>query len=170
MLFGSGTGDAPRLRADGSRLRSAGRASTPVDDFGFVDLETAIFGCSEAGNFSDGARDVEGRSAVATDQMMVIVSDAILIPGSRPGGLDSADHVLVDERTQAVVDGLARNRADDGADIVGEFVGSGVRAHRNRSQERKSLRSDMHAVLTENKGGVIRHTSREPKRLDFVKN
>ena len=105
---------------------AARRAAAPVDDLGFVDLEAVIVVGGEAGHLADRAVDVEHGAAASTDQVMVVVTDSILVAGRRSGRLDPADEVLVDQDAERVVHRLAGDRADDGADVVGQLVGRGV--------------------------------------------
>ena len=115
MELGSG-----RRRPRWGRLLSARRAVPPVDDLGFVDLETVVVVGGEAGHRSDSAVDVEHDAAASADQVVVIVAHSIFVAGSGSGRLDPADEVLVDEDAERVVDRLARDRPDDRPDVVGE--------------------------------------------------
>jgi hypothetical protein len=54
------------------------RTAPPVDDLGLVDLVAFVVDRRETGREADGAVDVDGTSADAADQMVVVVADPIL--------------------------------------------------------------------------------------------
>jgi ribosomal protein L14 len=56
-------------------------ASTPVRDVRFVDLVAVVVRRRETRRRSNGAVDVDETAAVATDEVMVVVIDAILVAG-----------------------------------------------------------------------------------------
>jgi hypothetical protein len=58
-------------------LSQAIRTATPVGDFGLVDCVAHVRDGRETGGGADGAIDVYHAAADATDQMVVIVADAI---------------------------------------------------------------------------------------------
>lgn len=96
--------------------------SAPVDDLGLVDLETVIDVHGEAGHCPDGAVDVEGAATDSTDEVVMVVIDSVLEPCRRPCRLDAAHEVLVDQDPERVVHRLARDRAENGPRLIGEFV------------------------------------------------
>jgi len=106
-------------------------ATAPIDNFGFIDLEAVIIFDFEARRRSNGAIDVEDQAAAATHQVVVIVTDAILEPRWRPGGLDSTNECLVGEDAKRVIDRLPRNRSDVVANDFGQFFCCGMRASGN---------------------------------------
>ena len=59
-------------------LSQAIRTATPVGDLGLVDCIAHVLDRRETGGGADGAIDVYHAAANATDQMVVIVADAIL--------------------------------------------------------------------------------------------
>ena len=128
---------------------TASRAAAPVDDLGFVDLEAVIVVCSEARRRSHSTVDVKHRRTAATDQVMVIVADAVLVPCRRSGGLDAANQVLVDQQTERVVDGLTRDRADNSTDILGQVISRRMRTKGQGTHDRQPLRGDLDPVLAQ---------------------
>ena len=88
---------------------------------------------------------------------MVVVADAVLVAGGRSGGLDAADNALFGEEGEGVVDGLARDGADFGADEFGDVVGGGVGAARDGAEDGETLSGDLESVAAEELGGVGVH-------------
>src|SRR5947209_7741750 len=83
--------------------RDALATSAPINDFGFVDLVAPRIGGREAGGVTDRTIDVDHLIARPTDEVVVIVTNPVLVPGRRPGGLDSPQEALLGERGQCVV-------------------------------------------------------------------
>ena len=109
-----------------SGLRQAIRTSSPIGDLGFVDLVALVVGGREAGGGADRAVDVDHTAADATDQMVVVVADAIFETSRRPGGLNAPDEAFGDQEAEGVVDRLERDRADLGPDDLSHAVGRNV--------------------------------------------
>src|SRR4051794_7479694 len=109
--------------AGGEQRRPAGGAVAPVDDLGLVDDEPVVVGHVQARSGADRAVDVDGATAAAADEVVVVVVDPVLVAGRRPGRLDPADESLVGQRAQRVVDRLPGDRPDlgphDPLDVVG---------------------------------------------------
>jgi hypothetical protein len=61
-----------------SRLGQTIRTTPPVGDLGLVDLVAHVVGGRKTGGIADGAVDVDQKTADSTDQMMMVVADAIL--------------------------------------------------------------------------------------------
>ena len=76
---------------------------SPVDDFCFVDAESMGIAHGKAGRSADRAVDVNDNAATSADQMVVVVTDTVLIPGRGARRLDTAYHVLLDEGGECVV-------------------------------------------------------------------
>src|SRR5437588_5512081 len=77
--------------------------SAPEDDLGFVDLVARVVGGRQARGVADGTVDVDHPAAGPADEMVVVVSDAVLVAGRRPGGLDAPQETLVGEGRKGVV-------------------------------------------------------------------
>ncbi len=107
-------------------------AAAPVDDLGLVDLVARVVGRGEARHLADRAVDVDGPTAGAADEVVVVVADAVLVAGGRARGLDAPDDAGLGQRGEHVVDGLARDRAELGADRGVDLVGGPVRGPRPR--------------------------------------
>lgn len=71
-------------------LRAALRAGAPVNDFRFLDVETVVMRRVEARRLADGAVDIDRFPARSADQMMMIVTDAILEQRGRASRLNAA--------------------------------------------------------------------------------
>ena len=85
------------IRDEWSALLLARRTTPPVNDLGFVDLETVIIVRGEARRHPDRAIDIVHLAAASADQVMMVVIDSILVPSCGSGRLDPADEVLVDQ-------------------------------------------------------------------------
>ena len=127
----------------------ARRTAPPIDHFGFVDLETMCIARCEAGCRTDRAVDVGHRATTSADQMVVVVTHPIFVPGWRTWRLDATDKILVDQDGQRVVDRLARDRPDRRPNVLGHFVGRGVRTGRDSAQRRQPLSGHLHPVLSQ---------------------
>ena len=130
------TGYAPPLDSTARAVRARGlvaavRAVSPVDDLGLLDLEAVIVVGGETRRLTDGAVDVDHDATGAADEVMVIVTDSILVSRGRPRGLNPAGQAPVDQRSQGVVYRLPGNRSDAPSHIVGQLVGSGMRVGRH---------------------------------------
>ena len=122
---------------------------SPIDDFCFVDAETTGVAHGEAGRSADRAVDVNDKAASSADQVMMVVTDAILIPGRRAGGLDAAYQVLLDKRREGVVHRLTRYGPDVRPNIVCQFVCRGVGMGRYGAHGCEPLSRHLDAVLTQ---------------------
>lgn len=135
------------------------RTSTPVRHFGFVDFESEHVRCLETRSVSDGTVDVDNMTALSADQMMMIVSDAVLVQCRGPDRLDSADEPLLDEETEGVVHRLARDGPDIGLGCFGDVVGRAVRTQLDGPQDSQSLRRDMETMAPQGVGMTAEHDS-----------
>ena len=121
----------------------------PVDDFCFVNPESMAIARCKAGRSAHRAVDVDHNAASSADQMVVVVTDTILITGRRARGLDTAYQVLLDEGGECVVHRLTRYCADDRPNGVGQFVCRSVGMRRYRAHRCQPLGGYLHAVLTQ---------------------
>ena len=88
------------------RLRQAIRTAPPIGDLGFIDLVAVVVGRRETRRVSSRAVYIHHTTADATDQMVVIVTDAIFEPSRRPCGLNAPDQSAGNQRTERVIHGL----------------------------------------------------------------
>lgn len=88
---------------------------------------------------------------------MVVVPDTILETRGRSGRLDPADQSFGDQQPERVVDRLKGNRADLGADRLGDAVGRDVRRARDRAEHGQPLSGDLDATLTQRFSRVGEH-------------
>ncbi len=72
-----------------------GGAKTPIDHFSFIDDETRVVRGAQARAFANRAIDVDRFTAIAADQMVVVVAHAILVAGRGTGRLDAPDQSLI---------------------------------------------------------------------------
>src|SRR5262245_54154455 len=87
----------------------------PVDHLRLIDFIARVGGGGQAGGVADGAVHIDRVSAGATDQVVVVVANAILVECRRAGGLDAPEESLLDQHAEGVVHRLSRDGADLGA-------------------------------------------------------
>ena len=103
--------------------------------------------CRKAGRSADRAIDVNHDAASSANQMVVVVTNPILVPGRGAIGLDPAHQVFLDKGGECVVDRLTRYRADDRPNGVGQFVCGCMRMGRYCVHRCQPLGSHLQAVL-----------------------
>jgi hypothetical protein len=127
-------------------LARACGAAAPVHDFGFIDFEPCVVCCCEARGSSGGAVHVDNNAASSTNEVMVIVSDAVLVQGRGANRLDAPNEALLCEHSERVVHRLARDRPDF---VPGNFynaISRDVRANRHCSKNGEALSCDLESV------------------------
>jgi len=107
-------------------LRQAIWTTSPVGDLGFVYLISPVVQGGETGRGARGAVDIDQTSADSTNQVMVVVADAILEASRRACGLNATEKAFGDEHAEGVVHRLQRNGADPGSHRIGHRVGRNV--------------------------------------------
>ncbi len=120
-----------------------------MDDLGLVDLKTMRIVRSQAGRRPDRAVDVDYGATTSANQVVMVIAHPILVKCGRSGGLDATYEVLLDQDAECVVHGLARDRPDDGPDVVGHLFGRGVRARGHSPHDGKPLCCHLHAMPPE---------------------
>jgi hypothetical protein len=93
-------------------LRTTLRAGAPVNHFRFLDLEAVVMRRVEARRLADGAVDIDRFPARSADQMMMIVTDAILEQRGGTGWLNATDDTLFHQGAESVVNRLFRDGTD----------------------------------------------------------
>ena len=124
----------------GSGLAAVGTLA-PVDDFCFVDCETGIVTGGQAGAAANRAIHIDRFAAGATDEVMVVVSDAVFVEGGGAGRLDAADDAFFGQGAEGVVNGLFGDGADGGPGAFCDGVCSGVGVCGNGFQNGHALGS-----------------------------
>jgi hypothetical protein len=133
------------------------RTAPPIGDFGLVDLVAPIVDRRETRRGADRAIDVDHAAAGSTDQVVVIVADAIFEASRRSRGLNAPDEALGDQQGQGVVDRLQRDGTDPGPDDLGHGVGRDVRLTRDRLQYRQALGRHLDAAFTKKRCRIGPH-------------
>jgi len=136
------------------------RTDTPVNHFGLVDEETGVIGWGQARSLSDSAIDINRFPTVAANEMVVIVSRAILVAGGRTSRLDATDEKFLGQHAENVVNRLSGNRADLRADIFGDIICCGMRSACNCTKNSQALRGYRDTVSTK-KVTVRNHLKRD---------
>jgi hypothetical protein len=129
----------------------------PIDHLRFVDQITGVTRGGQAGGLAHGAIDVDRLAACATNEMVVIIADAVFIASRRTGRLNPADEALLGQHAEGVVHRLARDRAEFGADHVGNIIRRRVRPCGYRANHGQPLGGDLEAFLTQKLGRVAGH-------------
>jgi hypothetical protein len=78
---------------------------------------------------------------------MVVVTDPILEPSRRSGGLYASDQALGDQHTEGIVDRLQRDGTDLGPDHFGHGISRDVRLTGYGPQDRQSLGRHLDTAL-----------------------
>jgi hypothetical protein len=129
----------------------------PVDHLRLIDLVTRVGGGGQARGVADGAIDIYCFSARATDQVVVVVPNSILVKGRRSGGLDAPNESLLDQHPKGVVHRLSRDGADLGANVLGDLVGRAVGPTRHHPQHGETLGRDLDTMFAKEVGWIARH-------------
>jgi hypothetical protein len=91
-----------------------------------------VIGGGQARGVPNGTVDIDRFSAGATDNVVVIVPNTILVERRRSGGLDAPNDTFLGQDSEGVVHRLTRNGPDLTANILGDVVSRGVRPIRYR--------------------------------------
>jgi hypothetical protein len=132
-------------------------AGAPVDHLRFIDLVTRVGAGGQARGVADGAIDIDRFPACATDQVVVVVTDTILVEGRRSGGLDATDESLLDQDPKGIVHRLSGDGADLGANVLGDVVGRAVGPTRHRPQHGQALGRDLDTMFAKEVGWISSH-------------
>jgi hypothetical protein len=130
------------------RLSDAIRTAPPVRDLGLIDLVALVVSYLKTRCRADRAVDVHHPAAQSTDQMVVVVANAILEASGCPGGLNAPEESFGDQDGESVVHRLERDRTDLTPHNPGHLVGRTVRPPRHRAKDRQSLGRDLNPALT----------------------
>lgn len=133
-------------------------ATTPIDDFRFVDLVPHVVGRCEARHRTGGTVDVDHPAADATDQMVMVVADPILEARGRSRRLNAAEEAFGNQEGERVVHGLERYGADLGSDSFGHAVGCDVGLIRHDSPDRQSLGRNLNTALAKKVSWISGHS------------
>jgi len=75
---------------------------------------------------SDGTVDVDHPAAAPADDVVMVVTDSVLVAGRRPGRLDAPQEAIVGEGPEGVVHRLMRDGTDLGSDNLVDVVRGAV--------------------------------------------
>jgi hypothetical protein len=125
---------------------TASRTTTPIGNFGLVDLEAIQIRCFETRSISHCAIDIDDVAAFATDEVVVIVSDAVLVQRGRADRLNAANETFVDEQAERVVDRLTRDRSDVGLGGLRDVFRGAMRTVSDGTKNGETLRGDVESV------------------------
>ena len=141
-----------------SACRETPGTGAPVDHLRLIDLVTRVGGGGQARGVADGTVNIDRFSAGATDQVVVVVTNTILVAGRRSGGLDAPDESLLDKHPEGVVHRLSRDGTNLGANVLGDVVGRAVGLTRHRPQHGQALGRDLDTMFAKEVGWIARHS------------
>lgn len=124
----------------------ASGATTPIGHLGLVDLEAIDIRCFETRSIAHCAIDVDDVTALATDEVVMVVAHAVLVESWRANWLNSTDQTLVDQEAEGVVHRLARDCSDVGLRCLGDVFRCAVGLVGHRSENGEPLRGDVESV------------------------
>jgi hypothetical protein len=124
-------------------------AKSPIRDVGFVNVVAVIIGRREARSRAHRAIDIDHTRTLSTDEMVVVIVDAVLVTSRGTDGLNPAQEIVFDEHGEGVIDRLTRNAANINSGHVDHLVSAHVGSKRNCPQYRESLRRYLDPVLAE---------------------
>ena len=124
----------------------AGGTTTPIGHLGLVDLEAIDIRCFETRSIAHCAIDVDDVTAFATDEVVMVVSDAVLVQSGRANRLNSTDQTFVDQKAEGVIHRLAGDCSDVGLRCLGDVFGRAVGLVGHRSENGEPLRGDVESV------------------------
>ena len=119
-----------------------------------MDLVALVVERGEARGVPDRAVDVDHAAAESTDQMMMVVADAIFETRWRSCRLKAAEEPSVDQHGERVVDRLKRDGADLGSDHLRDRVRRDVRMTADGAEDSQPLGCDLNTALTKEVGRV----------------
>ena len=126
-----------------------GGAQAPVDDLGLIKKETMVVVCGEARGRADGAIDVIHQITPSANEMVMIVSNPVLVAGNRSCGLYPTQEVLLDEDPKCVVHGLTGDRSQLVANGLGDVLSGGVRVASQGFHHGDALSGDLEALISQ---------------------
>lgn len=132
----------PGPRTSGRRNLAIG-AEAPIDDFGLVHVETPVVDGRQAWSVAHGTVDIDQTVAAPADEMVVIVTYSVLVPGGRACGLNPTDDVVVGQDGQRIIDRLPGNRPDLSTNPLGHFIRTDVRMGRHGTKHGEALGCDL---------------------------
>jgi hypothetical protein len=135
-----------------SSCRDTVATPAPIDDLGFIDLVAGGIGGRQTRRVTDRTVDIDHPAACSTDEVVVVVADAVLEAGRRSGRLNAPEETFVSEGPEGVVHRLTRDGAQFGPDDSVDVVRGAMRSIRHGLQDSETLGSDLHTVVTKQCG------------------
>ena len=132
-----------------SGLGPAVGAQAPVGDLGLVDREAVFVARFETRGLPHSAVDIMDRPTPAADEMVVVVTDAVLVSDRRACRFDVPQQTPFGADAKYVVHRLGRHAAELFANVGGDEVRSGVRMSLQHLEDRHPRRSHPKAHCTQ---------------------
>jgi len=140
------------------RFLEAVRTSSPVANFGLVYLIASAVPGFETRRPPNRAVYIHHAAADATDEMVMVVTDTILVAGRRARWLNTSDEVRCDQDIKCVVHRLQRNRADFCANGARDDIRRDVRSPGDRPEHRNSLSCYLYSTLSKRLRRITEHS------------
>lgn len=120
-----------------------------MDDLGLVKKETVVVVGGEARGRADGAIDVVHQITPSANEMVMIVSNPVLVAGNRSCGLYPTQEVLLDEDPKCVVHGLTGDRSQLVANGLGYVLSGDVWVASQGFHHGDALSGDLEALISQ---------------------
>ena len=101
----------------------------------------------QTGGVAHCAVDIHRSGAATADEVVVVVSHAVLIECRLPGGLDAADEPFFRKHPEDIIDCLARDCAELFSHTISNHIRRAVRLAGNGPNDGEALRSHGESVL-----------------------
>jgi hypothetical protein len=152
------------------RRRQTSRAFAPINDLRLIDSVSRIRRRGQARRIAHRAVDVDRLPARAANEMVVIISDAILKASRRPRRLNPPDQPLLCQHPEGVVHRLPRNGSNLSTNLNGHIIRRRMRPAGYRPQHSHTLGCDLETISPQKFGGILEHRGNLAAILDSVKN
>ena len=152
----------------GRRCLLASRTDAPINDLGLVDNESTTVRGFQARRRPHGTVGVDGDAAAATDEVMVVVVDSVLVPSRRTGRLNPPDEALLGQRPKSVVDSLVRHSADLRSHGLLNLIRGGVWTTGQHTEDSQALSRHLRTVLSEQLSWIHRRPFIQNHTLSLI--
>lgn len=125
-----------------------------MDDLGLIKKETMVVVGGEARGRADGTIDVIHQIAPSANEMVMIVSNPVLVAGNRSCGLYPTQEVFLNEDPKCVVHGLTGDRSQLVANGFGDVLSGDVWVASHGFHHGDALSGDLEALFSQFVGEI----------------